>query len=165
MSILRIQRPVLLRCFSTAALLPALVALVGCGESRVEVFPVSGKVTFQGQPPVGALIVLHPVSPAEGASVAPTGAVKKDGTFAITAYEKGDGAPPGEYVATIEWYKFDEKLGGSGPNVLPQDYANAKTSPIKVTIKAGAPTEIPPITLAAAKGAKKVGMARAPVRR
>lgn len=165
MSILRFHRTTFLDRLSLIMCLPVAAALIGCGESRVEVSPVTGKVTYQGQSPVGALIVLHPVSPADGASVAPTGAVKKDGTFAITAYEKGDGAPPGEYVATIEWYKFDEKLGGSGPNVLPQDYANAKTSPIKVTIKAGEPTEIPPITIAAAKGAKKIGMARTPVRR
>ncbi len=148
-----------------AIALPALVALAGCGESRVEVFPVSGKVTYEGQSPAGAFIVLHPVNPVEGMNVAPTGAVKKDGTFSITAYQKDDGAPPGDYVATIEWYKFDEKLGGAGPNVLPKDYANAKTSPLKVSVKAGGPTELPPITIAAAKSAKKVGMVRGPVRR
>jgi hypothetical protein len=127
------------------ALLPAFVADSGCSEPRAPVFPVSGKVTYKGQPPVGATVVLHPVNSEGTNDVAPTGAVKDDGTFAITSYEPGDGAPQGEYVATIEWYKYDADLGGAGPNVIPQKYVAAKSSPIKVNV--GGPTQIPPIAI------------------
>src|SRR5262245_49791507 len=86
------------------ALLPALVALVGCGEARVPVYPVSGSISFKGQPPVGALVVLSSTSGgAEG--FAPTATVKNDGSFEFTSYVPGDGAPQGEYVATVQWNK------------------------------------------------------------
>src|SRR5687768_12592962 len=76
---------------------------IGCGggESRVAVVPVSGKVTFQGTAPAGAQVVLHPVTRSEETSVAPSGTVREDGSFQISAYDQGDGAPPGEYVATV----------------------------------------------------------------
>jgi hypothetical protein len=126
-----------------------LITACGCGESekRLQVVPVSGKVAFQAQPPVGALVVLHPIKTSDVCGVTPTGTVNNDGTFTISAYEPGDGAPPGEYVATIQWNKYDQKLGGSGPNVLPKKYANASTSPLKVTVNQGS-TEIKPITIA-----------------
>lgn len=120
----------------------------GCGEARVPVHPVSGKVSFQGKAPSGARIALHTVSGgAEG--VAPTGRVNEDGTFSITAYEPGDGAPAGDYVATIEWYKVvpDPAGGGApGPNVLPKKYSSVQTSPIKLTVSNG-PTQLEPITI------------------
>lgn len=135
------------RRFLVLAIVPAAISLTGCGESRVEVFPVSGKLTFDGKPPAGAQITLHPVS-AGVEGVAPSGAVKPDGSFQVSAYQAGDGAPAGDYVATVQWFRFDEKLGGAGPNVIPAKYTDPKTSPIKVTVKAGAPTEIEPITIA-----------------
>lgn len=144
--------------------LAAVVFFTGCSEKWVEVFPVSGTLKFDNLAPAGARIVLHPVNPpkAEGEAVAPTGSVRSDGSFIITSYKAGDGAPPGDYVATVEWYKFDEKLGGPGPNVIPALYANPKTSPIKVTVKGGGPTTVDPITISAAKtAARRPGLATA----
>jgi hypothetical protein len=131
-------------------LLVALPALFvgGCSEPRVPVFPVMGKVTFQGKPPVGARVVLHAANPQEIDDVAPSGDVQGDGSFAITVYEPGDGAPQGEYVATVQWFKMVSGAGGSGagPNVLPKKYGSPVTSPIKVSV-AGGPVQIPPIDL------------------
>jgi len=126
-------------------ILPALAASGGCSEKRLEVFPVSGKVVYQGKPPVGATVVLHPVSN-QIDQFAPTGTVKDDGSFAITSYDENDGAPQGEYVATIEWYRYDKTIGGVGSNVLPRKYANWKTSPVKVNV-GGSETQLQPITI------------------
>jgi hypothetical protein len=114
----------------------------------VPVFPVSGKVSFQGKSPAGARVVLFPAtkSGAGAVGVAPTGEVKSDGTFAVSSYDADDGAPEGEYVATIQWNKYDEKLGGFGPNVIPKKYATAATSPVRVSVKGG-PATIPPIEI------------------
>jgi hypothetical protein len=143
------------RSWTSLFLLASVATLVGCGESWVEVFPVSGTVKFDGQTPHGAQIVLHPVAPPGPDAVAPTGSVNADGSFVITSYTNGDGAPPGEYAATIQWYKFDEKLGGPGGNVLPAEYATPKTTPIKVSVQAGGPTQLEPITIASAKTARR----------
>ena len=133
------------RCL-VVAIFPSLLFLSGCSEKRVEVFPVSGKVTYKGQAPTGATVVLHPADAAKTGDFAPTGTVKSDGTFSITSYDPDDGAPQGEYVATIEWYKFEKSLGGVGPNVIPKKYTSAKTSPIKLTVSNGA-SQLQPITI------------------
>ncbi len=135
------------------ALAPALLTASGCGESWAEVFPVSGSVKFNGQVPTGARIVLHPVTPPGPDAVAPIGRVGDDGSFKITSYESGDGAPPGEYVATIQWFQID-KDGNVGPNVIPAEYADAKTSPLKVTVKGGGPTQLEPFTITSPKQAR-----------
>jgi hypothetical protein len=121
--------------------------LTGCGESWVEVFPVTGSIKVDGQNPAGARLTLNPVNPAGEEVVVPTAGVKADGSFTVTSYQSDDGAPPGEYVITVRWNKYDEKIGGAGPNVLPELYADPKTSPIKVTVNAGGPTTLEPITL------------------
>jgi hypothetical protein len=130
--------------------LTGFLVSVGCGDSevRVPVFPVTGKVTYQGQTPVGAQIVLHPVKYTGPDSVTPIGTVLEDGSFKVTAYDPGDGAPQGDYVATVQWFKMSKELNGPGPNVIPKKYSDPATSPIKVTVAGGGPTEIPPITIA-----------------
>lgn len=136
---------------SLAGLVLSFAAFAGCGsgEPRVRVFAVTGKISFQGQAPAGAQVVLHPVASLGESNIAPAATVKEDGTFAISAYDEGDGAPPGDYVATVEWFRLvstDEGGGGRGPNVLPVQYAHPTTSPIRVTVKPEA-TELPPIEI------------------
>lgn len=133
-----------------AVLLLSLAALSGCGEARVDVVPVSGKVSFAGRAPAGAQIVLHPVNRAEPSDVVPSGRVANDGSFTITAYQQGDGAPPGQYIATLQWYRVDPKDGTPGPNVIPEQYGSAATSPLKVTVKSE-PTVLDPIAIVAGK--------------
>jgi hypothetical protein len=124
-----------------------LIVVSGCSsEKRVPVFPVAGKVSFQGAAPAGALVVLQPVGSKEPTEIAPTGTVKADGSFALTSYDQDDGAPVGDYVAVIQWFKNVPALNGAGPNVLPKQYASAKSSPVKVSVSNG-PVEIPPIII------------------
>jgi hypothetical protein len=138
------------RHFPLLAGLAATLAFAGCGRSepRVPVVQVSGKISFQGQAPAGAQVVLHPVGKAGESNIAPSGTVKEDGTFKISAYDQGDGAPPGDYVATVEWFRVvaTDGGGGRGPNVLPPQYASAQYSPLRVTVKTE-PTELPLIEI------------------
>lgn len=122
-----------------------LLTLSGCGEKGIEVVPVSGKVTWRGQPTVGAQVVLHPVSAGAQQTFSATGRVRDDGTFNIGVNVAGDGAPPGDYVATVQWFKVVETKGaaGQGPNVLPAKYGSAETSPLKVKVNE-TPTDLPP---------------------
>jgi hypothetical protein len=132
------------------ALLVPLGVVTGCNVEppRVPVFPVTGKVTFKGKPAEGAQVVLFPVNTENAAELSPSGTVRKDGTFALTAYEPGDGAPEGDYVATVSWRKMVIGDGGAaaGPDVIPKQYSSAATSPVKVSVKGG-PIQIPPIAI------------------
>jgi hypothetical protein len=127
----------------------SLAGAAGCGsDGRVPVFPVAGTVSFNGEAPVGAQVVLHAVVHPSPHDVAPTGVVREDGSFKITSYELDDGAPLGEYVATIQWFKIIEEAGAGarGPNVLPVEYASPETSPIRLTVTREGGT-IPPISI------------------
>jgi hypothetical protein len=127
---------------------PSLLTLVGCADAVAPVFPVTGRVTYQGKPAAGAQVFLNAVRANEIDDVSANATVKDDGTFAITTYEQGDGAPDGDYVVTVQWFKLVTNDGGSGagPNVLPKEYASPSTSPVKVSVK-GSPTDIPPIAI------------------
>jgi hypothetical protein len=138
------------RLGAACSLLAAVIFASGCGdaEKRVPVFPVTGKITYQGKPPVGAQIVLHPAHSGETLDAAPIGVVQDDGSFTFTVYDPGDGAPAGDYVATVQWFKLNKELGGPGPNVIPKKYTDPKTSPIKITVASPGPTAVQPITIA-----------------
>jgi hypothetical protein len=91
-----------------ALALAVVLCAAGCGkkEERKPTFPVSGKVTFQGRPATGALVVLHPLNDAEldkWPTGYPRGYVSETGAFAIGTYEQADGAPTGNYSAVIIW--------------------------------------------------------------
>ena len=129
----------------------ALGAVTGCntksGPERVPTFPVSGTISFQGKPIPGAFVALHPKTTQENVP-SPRANVGADGSLKITTYDGGDGAPEGEYVVTVEWYK-PIKNGAdviSGPNVIPKKYASAQTSDITIKVAAQENT-IPPIKL------------------
>jgi len=134
------------------ALLFTILPLAGCGKSdgpRVPVFPVSGKVTVDGLPAEGAQVVLHPASNSTSHGVSSQGIVERDGAFQTTVYEAGDGAPAGDYVVTVQWFNVltgSDGAGARGPNVIPREYSNPTTSPIKVTVSSS-PNELAPIEI------------------
>jgi hypothetical protein len=120
----------------------ALASLTGCGSadsSRVPVHPASGAIQFRGKPVSGAFVSLHPKGGNNTGAPSPRATVGPDGTFALSTYEGQDGAPEGDYVLTVQWYKpirqGNELVGG--PNVLPPKYSSANTSDLLVKIAAG----------------------------
>jgi hypothetical protein len=126
--------------FRFAAVAALLLPAIGCGRSNnhVAVHPVQGAIQFRGQPVAGAFVSLTPKNPTEGVPV-PRATVGTDGSFIVTTYDGNDGAPEGEYVLTVQWYKpvrQDNEIVG-GPNVLPLKYASAKTSDLRITVAAG----------------------------
>lgn len=130
---------------------PACVAVVlaSCSDDgQVPVYPVSGTVKFGSEVPVGAQVVLHPISPSAPENTVATGIVGPDGSFKVGTYDSADGAPAGEYKATLQWFKVVTGDGGTGrgPNVLPKQYADPAKTPLKVTV-ADAATEMPPIVI------------------
>ena len=130
--------------------LGAILLVAGCsgGDSRIPVYPVKGKVTVAGGVPEGALVVLYPVLGGGGTELRPSAKVKQDGSFSLTTYDADDGAPPWDYIATIQWNKLVKKGNDyvAGPDVIPPRYANRETSPWKVKV-ADAPTELSPLVI------------------
>ncbi|MFO0890638.1 MAG: hypothetical protein U0790_16025 [Isosphaeraceae bacterium] len=129
-------------CGCAFALLLAAGSLPGCSnadQGATAVYPVKGKVTFEGEPASGAFVVFHPKSAAApgGEGQRPSAQVKPDGSFEVTTRSQADGAPAGDYAVTVQWNKLVKQGSDAtpGPNVIPPDYTKPDTTPIKVSVK------------------------------
>src|SRR5262245_5656030 len=89
--------------FAAAA---ATLLFGGCrGSDLRKTHPVAGTITIDGAPAEpGILVLLHPqFTETDKYPIHPRGATTENGAFKITTYNADDGAPEGEYVATVEW--------------------------------------------------------------
>jgi hypothetical protein len=131
----------LLMCF--------LVTLPACqsGKPRKPTYPAEGKVLFEGRPTPRATVWLHPVDKADPKAPRPFGVVQKDGTFQLSTYERNDGAPAGQYRASVFWRKLEAHGDSEGDSLLPGRYQNPETAELPIIdIKEG-PNVIPPLQL------------------
>ncbi|MBC7351982.1 MAG: carboxypeptidase regulatory-like domain-containing protein [Thermogutta sp.] len=136
-----------------------LVISQGCGSRTrgniPQTAPVSGIVTLDGQPVDGATVVFVPTgTPAYGAYAV----TDSKGRFVLKSSETVSGAVPGKYFVQVTKLVTDTTgkqyvvaedaehaalasgdttptgTGGITRNVLPEKYANPKTSGIEVTV-------------------------------
>ena len=116
-----------------------LLCLLGCGaeeEVRPPLYPVRGSLLINGKPAGGALLVLHPADgnfDARGSR--PRAKVQADGSFQVSTYQDGDGAPVGEYQVAVLW--FDNPDSSNPWDKLGGRYANPKTTEIRVSVGEG----------------------------
>lgn len=68
-------------------------------------YPVSGKVTYKGQPVAKGLINFSPEKSGEGRGASGT---IDNGSYSLTTLTPGDGAFPGSYFVTINTREIDE---------------------------------------------------------
>ncbi|MBX6316173.1 MAG: hypothetical protein IRY99_25170, partial [Isosphaeraceae bacterium] len=124
-----------------AITLLALVPL-GCGRSGPELAPVTGKVTYKGQPVPRGTISFQPVDPKQGAPA--TGTIEPDGTYTMQTTEPGDGVRPGQYRVAItarEEAPILDYIPKTPPpppkSLIPEKYENPETSGLTATVKSG----------------------------
>jgi hypothetical protein len=140
-----------------ACLLPllAIAAVAGCSSSddgRMQVYPVSGKVTVNGQPAEGAEVVFYGVTPElKGAgTVPPAATTDASGVFHLRSYDPADGAPAGKFNVTVFWPEpvpagADQEMY-QPKDRLKQRYLNPETSGLTAEVPVGG-GELPPFEL------------------
>ena len=149
-----------MKALSLIALLIVSVTAVGCGPPYT-LHSVTGKVTLDGVPLVGATVTLKPI----GADAKPaSGTCDKNGEYSVVDMrpEGAAGAAAGEYKVGILWYKpsvdtsqmtsggssaadvekaddsKEARSGTTGPkSELPTAYQNPDTSELTLTVKPG----------------------------
>ncbi len=118
------------------------LALVGCEETpgpsnRLATIPVKGIVRLNGQPLANARIVLHPLEGQEGIP-RPVGTSDANGAFELRTYVAGDGAPQGNYRATVScrgpFEGKEEDRDELAPELVPSRYTSAYSSDIAVSV-------------------------------
>lgn len=136
-----------MRAFRILVISIAGSLLAGCG-SGIEVAPVTGHVTLDGQPVTRGEITFFP---AEGPPA--LGAIQADGVYAVSTAGAGEGAVPGHHLVTI----MATEMTGIPPGrdemhpaqqhksvqaakmvwLVPQKYSRPQTSGLTADVKAG----------------------------
>jgi hypothetical protein len=116
------------------------LVLTGCGSKQPPVYEVRGQVLFNGKPVPHAFVVLHPLANSRLRTLRPIATTDQDGHFVLSSIHAGDGAPGGEYIATVEW-RTATAVKGEDPvlsgNLLPSKYSKPATSELRVMVRPG----------------------------
>lgn len=125
--------------------------LTSCSSERqydaIPTYPVTGRVLTEGEPAAGVFVKFTPLdaleSPSPLSAQAQTG---PDGTFSLSTYEKGDGAPVGRYAVTLTWPSQPANAMRSadpGPDRLRGRYADPKNAEWTIEVGEGENTLTP----------------------
>lgn len=100
--------------------------------------PVHGTVTVDGEPGWGVRVTLNPTAGMDAAN--PTvsyGEADRDGKFQISTYGGNDGAPPGEYMLTFQWFDRSNVIIGAAAEKDLFDGKYAEKSEHVITVPSG----------------------------
>jgi hypothetical protein len=130
-----------------AVLLISVMAAGGCSNPPppgVVYCPTTGTITYNGNPPKGAVITFHAVTAEEDSNepvAKPQAKVQKDGSFRLDGETKEEGLPPGVYVLTITW-----RPNAACPDLFQGRYTDEASPILWATIEKG-PNQLPLIEL------------------
>ena len=126
------------------------VTLMGCNQSSLETFAVTGQITYQGEPVAGADIGFVPQG--DPSIKAARGTSDENGRFQLSVYvapdEQPRGAMAGNYKVTVQKIVVPESSNNveyheliSNPelqpkNLLPTIYAGVDSTPLVATVSA-----------------------------
>ncbi len=126
----------------------AILALVsGCGGDGVDVVPVSGRITVDGEPlrSKGGVVTLVPNKDKGNiTTLQPTGYVDEDGNYTVYYAQGKKGAPPGWYRVQVSAMPPGDqpppmpKPRGKGPSPIPplfnRKFVRAGTSRLEIEV-------------------------------
>jgi hypothetical protein len=127
----------------TPCTLLILLAL-GCGSGSEfpETTPVSGKISFKGEPVTKGTITFQPDQ-----GQAATGMIQPDGTYTLSTFAEKDGAIPGHHKVMIIANDGDSTMiPGSSPgykkpkDLIPKKFAALNTSGLEAQVSKDKPT-------------------------
>ena len=96
----------------------------GCNSGGLAVYPVKGKVTFNGKPMAGGGSIAFVPQGGE-AKVDSGGEIKADGTYELSTHKPGDGAMAGDFKVVITQTVFNEPERVADGEGLPKAAAAA----------------------------------------
>lgn len=122
------------------ARLPMIIfaTLLGCSatdlESDRQVYRIEGRVTFEGKPAGGAVVIFHPVDGSGDRVTTPRAVTDENGRYSLSYLGDEDGAPAGDYRVTVQWMRGGENPE-QGTNLLPERFLDPNSSGLKVSVK------------------------------
>ena len=134
--------------------LSLVLLLMGCGKpadpNRPKTIPVTGTVTYKGQPVEGATVTFF------GGTRGAVGLTDASGGFKMTTFEAADGAIPGTYKVMITKTVLEgapaetgtgtasgaEPFFGTEKDLLPAKYKDVNQSGLTAEVKEGAAIDL-----------------------
>jgi hypothetical protein len=109
-----------------ACTLAGMVAPFGCGydDGIGKRFPVSGRVTYNGQPLKTGSVNFYPEDPNTARPA--VGEIQEDGSYRLTTQTPGDGAMGGKYKVAISAYEVDTSKTAPPTGGVPDQAAVAQ---------------------------------------
>ncbi len=106
--------------------------LAGCSSERpIELVPVAGKISLEGQPIRRGVVSLRPDD--AGNLHHPTGKIEQDGSYKLFTIER-EGAPPGRYkVLVFADANTNPQTGKSAHPAMPQWLVNPRYTALETT--------------------------------
>jgi hypothetical protein len=148
--------------FLIATFAVTLLFVAGCGDSNPETYEVKGTLKINGMDkiPAGTKVQFYP----DEGDHTPVGSVNEDGSFTLSSYDDGDGAPAGTYKVAILYDatslaapgSMKVPTPGSDPSLPPappetstlrtlpidEKYKSKQTTDLKAEVKADGANEI-----------------------
>lgn len=129
----------ILRSTAAARLLvlgSTMLLFAGCSNSETpyvpELVPVTGTLTYKGQPVTDAIVAFHPADAIDFAEAA-FAETDSQGRFSLMMQDFGPGAIPGDHVVTVL-----RPTGG-----IPEKYKTKQSTPLRATVEDQEQNEIP----------------------
>lgn len=112
---------------------------LGCGSGRPTCIPVTGTVSYRGQPVEDAGVAFIPTQGRQA-----SGKTNEQGRFILTTFSSGDGALLGEYVVCIAKTIPNSQGKADSPysnetSVLPSCYAKPAQSSLRASVTVAGP--------------------------
>jgi hypothetical protein len=121
------------------ATLACCALAVGCGDGKPRRVPVTGTIRYQNKPLEGGDVVFVPVDARNGFRA--IGKTDDQGQFALTTFQRGDGAVPGEYKVTVFAYHNGDPSRDTdmiappvGAPAVPEKYSSQRTTDLAATV-------------------------------
>jgi hypothetical protein len=132
--------------FSQFIVLLLAVSILGCGKSgpkMPKMYPVRGKVTYQGKPVTNCTITLGSTEPNPGYEGGFSGKLSPTGEFQLASSQGKAGAPAGKYKVMLVIppdEAFKAMMGGGGKKTVdaaspfPKEYQSLSSSKKEVVV-------------------------------
>jgi hypothetical protein len=118
-----------------------LILLVGCRDAPRATYPVTGRVTFRGQPAAEADLRFYETGGKVVGMARPYARTDENGQFTVSTYGMNDGAPAGEYQVSVSWKGplrgIPPDQRDAMPELLPPRYGDPAASGIQVRVAPG----------------------------